>query len=101
MIIRKKYKKLIGISLVASTIFIFAGCSTKDDIIGKESGTEEISSVSNIKNTPVIEELSKIENLRNLKFEKDSKANFLSFDEVIDLIGSKGEVVYPDEGDDT
>ncbi|MBC5627754.1 hypothetical protein H8S20_02500 [Clostridium sp. NSJ-6] len=102
MIIRKKYKKLIGISLVASTIFIFAGCSTKDDTIGKESGTEEeISSVSNTQKTPVIEDLSKIENLKNLKFEKDSKANFLSFDEVIDLIGSKGEVVYPEEGDDT
>ena len=101
MIIRKKYKKLIGIYLLAATVFIFAGCSTKDDIIDKETSTEERYFISDTKNTPVIGDLSKIENLKNLKFEKDSKANLLSFDEVIDLIGSKGEIVYPEEDDNT
>ena len=101
MIIRKKYRELIGIYLLAATVFIFAGCSTKDDIIDKETSTEERYFISDTKNTPVIGDLSKIENLKNLKFEKDSKANLLSFDEVIDLIGSKGEIVYPEEDDNT
>lgn len=101
MIIRKKYKKLLGVALVVSIVFIFAGCSTKDDTIGEENGTKKIPPVSDTQNTPIIEDLSRIEKLKNLKLEKDIKANLLSLDEVIDLIGSKGEIVYPEEEDDT
>lgn len=97
MIIGKKYKKLIGLSLVASIVFIFVGCGTKSDVTDEKGK----SYLADTKNTPVIGELSKIENLKNLKFEKDGKANLLSLDEVVELIGSKGEVAYPEEDDDT
>ena len=70
MIIRKKYKKLIGIYLLAATVFIFAGCSTNDNIIDKETSTEEKYFISDIKNTPVIGDLSKIENLKNLSLKR-------------------------------
>ncbi len=97
MIIRKKYKKLIGLSLLASTIFILAGCSTENNIKAKEGNT----SVADTNSTPIIKDLAKIEKLKNLKFEKDSKANLLSLEEVVDLIGSEGEIAYPEEDDKT
>lgn len=101
MSIIKKYRKLIGVSMVVSSIFILAGCSTRSNTKDGVPDIEDAVSIDGAESIPVIENISKIENLKNLKFEKDSKANLLSLDEVIALIGKKGEIAYPEEGDDT
>lgn len=91
--------KLLMLLLLSAVTIIFTGCSIENkESVKVNSNTENGKDISK---TPIIDDLSKIENLKNLKLDKDKQANFISFDEAISIIGSKGEVAYPDESNET
>lgn len=106
--------KLFIISLLMlSSFLLLSGCSSSEESSSQtinnslsqnesEPSIEKTSTAkTNINKVAVIDDLSKIESLKSSKLENDSKNMLLSFDEVISIIGTKGDIAYPDESDET
>lgn len=102
-----KKKKLFILSLLLSlSLLILSGCSSNpqnditestDDKVPLGKGIDNETDISSI---PTINDLSKIDMLITLKFERDTNATLLPFNEVVSLFDTAGVIAYPEETDE-